>query len=89
MKEVRPTSGRVLLALFNILGDIEGANFLDLFAGTGHVGLEALKRGANSCIFVENVKSRAENIKKIAQAGKNSIILSLEIRRAVNWLVKH
>ena len=88
MKEVRPTSGRVLSALFNILGDkVEGSKFLDLFAGTGHVGFEALKRGAESCVFVENVKLRAENIKKTAPE-ENSIILSLEIRRAVSWLVK-
>ena len=85
MKDVRPTSGRVLLALFNILGDIDGAKFLDLFSGTGHVGLEALKRGAESCVFVESVKPRAEAIKKIAP---DEIILALEIRRAVNWLVK-
>ena len=85
MKDVRPTSGRVLLALFNILGDIGGAKFLDLFSGTGHVGLEALKRGAGSCVFVESVKPRAEAIKKTAPG---EIILALEIRRAVNWLVK-
>ena len=86
MKDVRPTSGKVLQALFNILGDISGANFLDLFSGTGRVGLEALKRGAKSCVFVESVKQRAEAIKKIAP--DNAVILSLEIRRAVSWLVK-
>ena len=86
MKDVRPTSGRVLSALFNILGGIEGKKFLDLFAGTGRVGLEALKRGAESCVFVESVKSRADAIKKIAHG--DSVILSLEIRRAVSWLVK-
>ena len=86
MKDVRPTSGKVLQALFNILGDISGANFLDLFSGTGRVGLEALKRGAESCVFVENIKSRAEAIKKIAT--DNAVILSLEISRAVSWLVK-
>ncbi|MBQ7559998.1 MAG: RsmD family RNA methyltransferase [Synergistaceae bacterium] len=86
MKDVRPTSGKVLQALFNILGDINGANFLDLFSGTGRVGLEALKHGAESCVFVESVKQRAEAIKKIAP--DNAVILSLEIRRAVSWLVK-
>ena len=85
MKDVRPTSGRVLSALFNILGNIEGAKFLDLFAGTGRVGLEALERGAESCVFVESVKSRSDAIKKFSP---NSVILSLEIRRAVSWLVK-
>ncbi len=86
MKDVRPTSGKVLQALFNILGDIDEKNFLDLFSGTGRVGLEALKRGAGSCVFVESVKQRAEAIKKFAP--DSAVILSLEIRRAVSWLVK-
>lgn len=86
MKEIRPTSGKVLSAMFSILGGkIEGAKFLDLFAGTGHAGLEALKRGAESCVFVESVKARAEGIRKLA--GK-SVVLCLEVRRAVSWLVK-
>ncbi|MBR2209520.1 MAG: 16S rRNA (guanine(966)-N(2))-methyltransferase RsmD [Synergistaceae bacterium] len=85
MKDVRPTSGKVLQALFNILGDIDGSKFLDLFAGTGHVGLEALKRGAESCVFVENVKNRADAIKKLSS---DSLVLSLEVRRAVSWIVK-
>ena len=85
IKDVRPTTGRALLALFSILGNIEGKNFLDLFAGTGQVGREALKRGAESCVFVESIKSRAENIKGKV---KDSIVLSLDIRRAISWLVK-
>ena len=52
--EVRPTQDRVREALFNILmHDIAGARFLDLFAGSGAVGLEALSRGATSATFVE------------------------------------
>ena len=87
MKEVRPTSGRVLSALFSILGGkVEGAKFLDLFAGTGRVGLEALKRGAENVVFVENVKGRADDIRK--HSGSNILVLSLEVRRAVSWLVK-
>jgi len=88
MKDVRPTSGKVLQALFNILGDINGAKFLDLFAGTGHVGLEALKRGADSCVFVESIKSRAEAIKREKNFSSDCLVLSLEIRRAVSWLLK-
>ena len=87
MKEVRPTSGRVLAALFNILGELdEDTKFLDIFAGTGRVGLEALRRGAGECVFVESVRARAEEIKKSAPV--NSLILSLEVRRALSWLVK-
>ena len=86
MKDIRPTSGLVLSALFSILGEkVEGCKFLDLFAGTGRVGFEALKRGAESCVFVESVKSRADDIRR--RAGE-SLVLSLEIRRAVSWLMK-
>ena len=86
MKDVRPTSGRVLSALFSILGGkVEGAKFLDLFAGTGRVGLEALRRGAGECVFVESVRARAEELR---QKAGGSLVLSLEVRRAVSWLVK-
>lgn len=56
---IRPTSDRVRGAIFNILthaasdGPIDGARVLDLFAGTGALGLEALSRGAAFCLFVE------------------------------------
>lgn len=50
----RPVTDRVKEAVFNILaGDIAGANFLDLFGGTGSIGIEALSRGANSVTFID------------------------------------
>jgi len=49
----RPTAGRVREALFAMLGDIEGALVLDLFAGSGALGIEALSRGAARATFVE------------------------------------
>ena len=50
----RPITDRVREALFNILGaDIQGASFLDLFAGTGSVGIEALSRGARGVCFID------------------------------------
>src|SRR5688500_13031093 len=52
-RDVRPTSDRVRAALFSILGDVEGASVLDLFAGTGAMGLEAVSRGAVHATFVE------------------------------------
>jgi 16S rRNA (guanine966-N2)-methyltransferase len=53
--EMRPTSDRLRETLFNILGHlVEDALFVDLFAGTGAVGIEALSRGARKAIFVEN-----------------------------------
>ncbi len=49
----RPTSDRVREAVFAMLGDVEGACVLDLFAGTGALGIEALSRGARRAVFVE------------------------------------
>ena len=48
-----PMSERARLSIFNMLGDISGKTVLDLFAGTGSLGLEALSRGAASATFVE------------------------------------
>jgi 16S rRNA (guanine966-N2)-methyltransferase len=50
---IRPTADRVKESLFNILHSVEGSSFLDLFAGSGNVGLEALSRGARFATFVE------------------------------------
>ncbi len=52
-RTTRPTSERVREALFAMLGDVEGARVLDLFAGTGALGIEALSRGARQAVFVE------------------------------------
>lgn len=56
----RPTSDRTRESLFNILAnrlDFEGLRVLDLFAGTGALGIEALSRGADNCVFVEKASS--------------------------------
>jgi 16S rRNA (guanine966-N2)-methyltransferase len=50
----RPTGDRVREALFNMLGPLEGASVLDLYAGSGALGLEAMSRGARRCVFVES-----------------------------------
>lgn len=53
--DIRPTSSKVREAVFNIIGnDLSGINVLDLFAGTGIMGLEALSRNANFSLFVDN-----------------------------------
>jgi 16S rRNA (guanine966-N2)-methyltransferase len=49
----RPTADRVREAVFNVLGAVDGARVLDLFAGSGALGIEALSRGAASVVFVE------------------------------------
>jgi 16S rRNA (guanine966-N2)-methyltransferase len=60
---VRPTSDRVREALFSILGDIEGLRVLDLFAGSGALGIEALSRGAASATLVENDRRALDAIR--------------------------
>ena len=60
-KDTRPTTDRIKETLFNIIQmDVPRASFLDLFAGSGAIGLEALSRGANEAVFVENNKKAAD-----------------------------
>src|SRR6516225_2205869 len=60
---VRPTMDRVKAAIFSSLGDaVVGARVLDLFAGSGALGIEALSRGASSVVFVEGDRQSAEII---------------------------
>lgn len=79
----RPTSDRVRQAMFNVLEhgapavDFEAARVLDLFAGTGALGLEALSRGAKFCLFVEEgAEARAairRNVESLALTGVTKI----------------
>jgi len=63
--DVRPTSDKVKEALFSALQfDIEGRRILDLFAGSGQLGIEALSRGAKSCVFVDNSRASINLVKK-------------------------
>jgi len=61
---IRITADRVKESLFNILHPLEGRSFLDLFAGTGNVGIEALSRGAKRVVFVEMARLHTGTIKK-------------------------
>jgi 16S rRNA (guanine966-N2)-methyltransferase len=58
----RPIMDRVKENLFNILGDVTGERWLDLFAGTGQVGIEALSRGAAEVVFVDKVRTAVRTI---------------------------
>ena len=61
----RPIADKVKGALFDILGmDVEGATFLDLFAGTGSVGIEALSRGARHAVFVERARKAIVTVRR-------------------------
>jgi 16S rRNA (guanine966-N2)-methyltransferase len=72
-RDTRPTSDRVREAIFTILGSVEGAHALDLFAGSGALGLEALSRGAATAVFVESdpaaVKTIERNLEKLGLEG--------------------
>lgn len=69
----RPTSDRVREAAFNLIGPVDDATVLDLFAGSGAMGLEALSRGALGCVFVESDQDAARviqaNLLKLGLTG--------------------
>ena len=88
--ETRPTSDQIKETLFNMLqGYIEGSNFLDLYAGSGQIGIEALSRGAEFAAFVEKsdeaVKCIKANVDKTKFADK-SMILKLEVLSGIRAL---
>ena len=73
----RPTADRVREALFSMLGDVSGARVLDLYAGSGALGIEALSRGALSALFVESDPRAVTVIRRnLAQLGAEG-----EVRR--------
>ena len=66
----RPTGDRVREAAFNLIGPVDGAAVLDLFAGSGAMGLEALSRGAASAVFVESDRDACRAIERnLAKLG--------------------
>ncbi len=79
-KDTRPTTDKVKESLFNIIQfELEGRRVLDLFAGTGQLGLEALSRGAEHCTFVdqrrESVTLVKENIKLCRFEERSQVVL--------------
>jgi 16S rRNA (guanine966-N2)-methyltransferase len=71
--DTRPTGDRVREAAFNLIGPVDGATVLDLFAGSGAMGLEALSRGAERAVFVETdpaaVRAIERNLDKLRLTG--------------------
>lgn len=89
-RRVRPTSGRVRQAMFNMLrANIAGAVFVDLFAGTGSVGLEALSHGAQHVYFVEQDRRTLQllsaNIRHCDMAEQTTVI-GHALPQALNYL---
>jgi len=89
-KLVRPTSDRAREAIFNILGTrVAGAAVLDLFAGTGALGLEALSRGAELAVFVEGDRAVLELLGKNASIcgfADRSILLRRDLGHGLAFL---
>jgi 16S rRNA (guanine966-N2)-methyltransferase len=91
---LRPTSDRLRETLFNILGPtVSGASFVDLYAGTGAVGIEALSRGARHAIFVEQHAPAVVLIRRNLVSlgiGAEVEILGMSVARAIERLeVRH
>jgi len=77
-KVLRPTSDKVKAAFFNIIGDLLlDACFLDLFAGSGSIGIEAISRGAKRCVFVEKEAYAVKLIKENIRLMDNSMACNI------------
>ena len=89
-KGMRPTQDKVRKALFDILGDIEGLSFLELFAGSGAVGFEAASRGVKDLTLVEHNRDCLSAIKKNIEALKLKVcnLYPQEAREAARRLHK-
>jgi 16S rRNA (guanine(966)-N(2))-methyltransferase RsmD len=87
---IRPTSDRVKESIFNMLGEeVEGKLVLDLFAGTGNLGIEALSRGAKKAFFVEKGRQALRLIQRnLSHVGvrERSEILPKDVNRAIGIL---
>jgi 16S rRNA (guanine966-N2)-methyltransferase len=83
----RPTSDRVREALFAMLGDLAQARVLDLFAGSGALGIEALSRGAASVEFVERdalaAKVLSENLEQLGLQDASARLREMDVRAAL------
>jgi 16S rRNA (guanine(966)-N(2))-methyltransferase RsmD len=91
-RELRPTADRVKEALFNILPhDLTGRRVLDLFAGTGNLGLEALSRGAASAVLVDIARPATavieENVRTLGY-GASARVLTTPVFKAVRSLAR-
>lgn len=88
---VRPALDKVKAAIFNILFDVSGLRVIDLYAGSGAVGIEALSRGATSAVFVEEWHKAADfiraNLAHTKLADRATIIES-SVKKAITLLSK-
>lgn len=88
--DVRPTTDRIKETLFNVIqNEVPGSRFLDLFAGSGGIGLEAISRGAESAIFVEQNKKAAACIEDniaFTKFTEQSRLIKMDVLSALRTL---
>lgn len=86
----RPTMDRVKESMFAVIQNkIKGSNCLDLFAGSGSLGIEALSNGANECYFVENSNEIFSILKNNLNGIEGSILLKKDYKDALNYFVSN
>lgn len=87
---IRPTKDRIRESIFAALGDIEGFTCLDLYAGSGAMGIEALSRGAGFSVFVDinsiALSTIQKNLENLQISQQNAIVLSLDDISAIDRL---
>lgn len=88
--ETRPTSDRLRGAVFNMLQQqIEGVDFLDLFAGSGAMGIEAISRGARRVVLVDQGRAAIEVIRENLETlgvGREALVMGQDVFRALDYL---
>src|SRR5580765_8256069 len=90
---LRPTSDRLRETLFNVLGpNVSGSRFIDIFAGTGAVGIEAISRGATEVVFIEIHAASAVLIRRNLESldiTRGAQIIPLDALRALEKIAAH
>jgi 16S rRNA (guanine966-N2)-methyltransferase len=82
--ETRPTSDFVREAAFNLIGPLDGASVLDLYAGSGALGIEALSRGAARAVFVDSSREACRTIgQNLEHIGLQAIVLCQDAERSL------
>lgn len=91
-RDTRPTTDRIKETLFNIIqDDVPGCQFLDLFSGSGGIGIEALSRGARQAVFVEFGKEALSCIRKNLEKTRlkeKAVVLPVEVTYGISKLEK-
>ncbi|MCD2491113.1 16S rRNA (guanine(966)-N(2))-methyltransferase RsmD [Lacrimispora sp. NSJ-141] len=88
--DTRPTTDRIKETLFNMIqADVSGSRFLDLFSGSGSIGIEALSRGASECVFVEKNRKAASCIREnlsITHLEERAVLMECDVLTALRKL---